>query len=103
MKKATWSTRNLIRLHKDRQLEKVFFRRFRVLPRERGLRWKAFKHGQAGTLISGDREFIRPFCGPASQNLKAYGRSRAVRETVSDNLSIFKAFLDLPQPAAGVS
>ena len=51
-------------------------------------------------LISRYRNFIRPFCGPASQNLKAYGRWHAARENGDrDYLSIFKAFLDAPKPA----
>ncbi|SFE04309.1 hypothetical protein SAMN04515678_105306, partial [Roseivivax sediminis] len=51
-------------------------------------------------LISRYRDFIRPFCGPASRNLRAYGRWHAARENGDrDYLSIFKAFLDTPRPA----
>lgn len=51
-------------------------------------------------LIGRYRDFIRPFCGPASQNLKAYGRWHAARENGDrDYLSVFKAFLDAPRPA----
>jgi hypothetical protein len=50
-------------------------------------------------LISRYRDFIRPFSGPASQNLKAYGRWHAARENGDrDYLAIFKTFLDTPRP-----
>lgn len=49
-------------------------------------------------LISRYREFIRPFCGHASRNLKSYGRWHAARENNDrDYLTIFRAFLDAPQ------
>lgn len=44
-------------------------------------------------LISRYRSFIRPFCGPATKNLAAYGRWHAARENMDRNyISIFKHF-----------
>lgn len=51
-------------------------------------------------LISRYRDFIRPFCGPASRNLRGYGRWHAARENRDRNyLTIFKALLNAQENA----
>lgn len=51
-------------------------------------------------LISRYRNFIRPFCGPASRNLTGYGRWHAARENARyDYIRVFKSFLGSTQIA----
>jgi transposase-like protein len=48
-----------------------------------------------GSLQGRYREFMDPFCGPATLNLKAYGRWFAARENArGDYVSFFKRFLE---------
>jgi len=52
------------------------------------------------SLIGRYRAFVKPFCGPASRYLLAYGRWHAARENTDRNyLSIFKRFLEQPHSA----
>ncbi len=54
-------------------------------------------------LISRYRDFVRQFCGPASHNLKAYGRWHAARENGErDDLAIFRVFLDTPRASNAI-
>lgn len=51
-------------------------------------------------LISRYRNFICPFCGPASRNLRGYGGWHAARENRDrDYLTIFKALLNAQENA----